>query len=74
MHLVAGQQFKQLKCVRVIRTIIKRERDFLNIGAGNNGAAEELRCGRMCGVEIAPGCKAGNQTCGDKMRAHAFRV
>ena len=73
-HLIAGKQFKQLKCVRVIRTVIKGEGEFLNIGAGYNGAAEELRCGRMCGVEIAPGCKPGNQTRGAKMKAHAFRV
>ena len=53
-HLVASQQIKQLLGVGIIRAVIEGERDFLNIGAGDHGAAEELRSRPLRGIGIAP--------------------
>ncbi len=73
-HLMASQQIEQLQGVGIIRTVIEGEGDFLNIGAGDNGAAEELRSRRLRGIGIAPSRKPGNQTRGDQLGEHASRV
>jgi hypothetical protein len=70
----ASEQIKQLLGVGIIRAIVERERDFVNIGAGDNGAAEELRGWPFRGVGIAPGRKPGEQTRGDQLGKHASRV
>ena len=44
-YLAAIQQIKQLLGVRIVGAIIEGERDFLNIGAGDDSAAEDLRSG-----------------------------
>jgi hypothetical protein len=73
-HLMVVQQIEQLLSVGVIGSIIKGERDLLNIGAGDNGVTEELRGRPSRGIGIAPGRKPGNQTRGDQLGKHASRV
>ena len=58
-YLAAIQQIKQLLGVGIIRAIIEGQRDFLNIGAGDKGAAEELRGRPFRGICIPPSRKPG---------------
>ena len=71
---MAIQQIKQLLSVGIIGAVIEGERDFLNIGAGDKGAAEELRGRPSRGIGIPSSRKPGNQTRGDQLGKHASRV
>ena len=51
-HLMAGQQFKQLLGIGIIGAIIEGESDFLDLGAGEDCAAEDLRRGPVRGIGI----------------------
>jgi hypothetical protein len=73
-YLAASEQIKQLLGVGIIRAVVEGERDFVNIGAGDNGAAEELRGWPFRGISIPSGRKPGEQTRGDQLGKHASRV